>query len=71
MNYTLRIKDEKKGKALIRRLKSLPFVELKRKTENDFDVEAFRRKIRKAERSKALTVSEAIEKTSGWLRKKN
>lgn len=69
MEYLLKIKEDKKGKALINHLKSLDFVEL---NENDDEIDpvAFRKMIQRAERSKPMTLEEAKKKSAEWLRKR-
>ena len=68
MEYLLKVKENKKGKALVNHLKSLDFVELDA-THEEIDSLAFRKMIRKAEKSKPRTLDELKAHIATWAEK--
>ena len=70
MEYLLKIKVDKKGKALINHLKSLDFVALN-ENENEIDPVEFRKMIQRAERSKPMTLDEVKARIAVWAKKRS
>ena len=70
MEYVLKVKEDKKGKALINHLQSLDFIELQ-KQEDEIDPKSFRDMIRRAERSKSLSLDEAKTRIAKWSKRKS
>ncbi|HYV94673.1 MAG TPA: hypothetical protein VE978_23060 [Chitinophagales bacterium] len=68
MEYLLKVKEDKKGKALVNHLKSLDFVELD-ETHEEMDPLAFREMISKAEKSKPRTLDELKAHIASWSEK--
>lgn len=69
MEYHLKIKKDKKGKALINHLKTLDFVELEEY--EGFDETLFKTIIKKNEKSHSLSIDEIKDRLSVWAKKKN
>ncbi len=70
MEYLLSVKEDRRGKALINHLRSLDFVELNQ-SEPEIDVAEFKKMIKKAERSKSMTLDEVKKRVAEWAKKKN
>ena len=69
METVVKIKDTAEGKKLIAHLQSLSYVKVLGSTENLIDVGELTAKVKRAEKSKSLTLSEAITRSSAWKSK--
>ena len=66
METIIKIKDSVKGKKLIAHLKSLDYVKVLGNASNFVAADELREKVKKAEKSKALTLEEAERRSEGW-----
>lgn len=62
----VKIKQSGEGKKLISYLKSLSFVEVLGDSDDFVDVKDLKKKVKKAEKSKSLSLDESIRRSAAW-----
>lgn len=66
MDTLVKIPNTTEGKKLLTYLKSLAFVKVVGDSDGFINVEELKEKVKKAEKSKPLTIDEAMQKSEGW-----
>ena len=69
METIIKVKDSAEGRKLIAHLQSLSYVQVLGDSANLMDVKELRNKVKKAEKSKSLTLDEAMSRSAAWKSK--
>ena len=69
MDTLVKIPSTTEGKKLLAYLKSLSFVKVVGDSDSYINVDELKEKVKKAEKSKSLSLEEAIQKSSTWKSK--
>lgn len=69
METVVKIKNTADGKKLLTYLKSLSYVQVLGGADEFVSVSDLKRKIKKAEKSRSLSLDEAIQQSEGWKNK--
>lgn len=66
METLIKIQGTQEGKKLIAYLRSLNFVEVMGDSASFIDTNELKKKVKRAEKSKSLTLEEAMQKSEAW-----
>jgi hypothetical protein len=69
METIIKIKDSAEGKKLIAHLQSLSYVKVLGNSTDLIDVKELKSKVKRAEKSKPLSMEEAISRSAAWKSK--
>ena len=66
METIIKVKDSAEGRKLIAHLQSLSYVKVLGNSGNLIDINELKSKVKKAEKSRSLTLEEAISRSESW-----